>query len=58
MRPSLGCDVYELATLLVLGMKEREISRILFKGQAVMGIIAIVIGIPVSFGLLFGYKLH
>lgn len=44
----------ELATLMVLGMTEREIGRILFKEQAVLGALAVLVGIPLSFGMLLG----
>ncbi|MFZ5639380.1 MAG: FtsX-like permease family protein [Bacillota bacterium] len=43
----------ELATLMVLGMTEREIGRILIAEQVLLGILAIVFGIPMSYGMLY-----
>ena len=43
----------EMATLMVLGMTEREIARILVFEQLLLGVSAIVLGIPLSYGMLW-----
>lgn len=43
----------ELATLMVLGMTEREIGRILVYEQGLLGVFAIAAGIPMSYGMLY-----
>jgi putative ABC transport system permease protein len=42
----------EMATLMVLGMTEREIGRILIFEQVLLGVTAVVLGIPLSYGML------
>ncbi|KNZ69047.1 hypothetical protein Tfer_2291 [Thermincola ferriacetica] len=43
----------ELATLMVLGMTEREVGRILLCEQVFLGSLAIICGIPLSYGMLY-----
>lgn len=43
----------EMATLMVLGMTEREIARILIFEQVLLGVAAVVVGIPLSYGMLW-----
>jgi putative ABC transport system permease protein len=43
----------EMATLMVLGMTEREVARIIFFEQALLGVTAILAGIPLSYGMLW-----
>ncbi|MDT3701385.1 MAG: FtsX-like permease family protein [Thermincola sp.] len=43
----------EMATLTVLGMTEGEINRILVFEQLVLGVTAVVVGIPLSYGMLW-----
>lgn len=43
----------ELATLMVLGMTEGEIGRILTAEQVILGTLAIICGIPMSYGMLY-----
>lgn len=43
----------EMATLMVLGMTEREIARILVFEQVLLGTTAVVLGIPLSYGMLW-----
>lgn len=43
----------EMATLMVLGMTEREIARILLFEQGLLSLTAIIVGVPMSYGLLW-----
>lgn len=43
----------ELATLMVLGMTEREVARILAFEQGFLGLLAIIVGVPMSYGMLY-----
>jgi len=43
----------ELATLMVLGMTEREISSILIYEQGLLGVFALVTGIPMAYSMLY-----
>lgn len=43
----------EMATLEVLGMTEREIARILVFEQGLLGFTAVLLGIPMSYGILW-----
>jgi len=43
----------EMATLTVLGMTEREIARILVFEQLLLGVTAVAVGIPLSYGMLW-----
>lgn len=43
----------ELATLMVIGMTEREIAGILLIEQVLLGCAAIITGIPLSYGMLW-----
>lgn len=42
----------ELATLMVLGMTEREVGRILLYEQILLALIALILGIPLSYAML------
>lgn len=42
----------ELATLMVMGMTEKEIGRILVFEQALLGLAALILGVPLSYGML------
>ncbi|MDA8234653.1 MAG: FtsX-like permease family protein [Clostridia bacterium] len=42
----------ELATLMVLGMTEREIGRILVIEQGILSFVGVLLGIPLSYGML------
>ncbi len=44
----------ELATLMVIGMSEREIGRILLIEQGLLGSAAVLLGIPLSYSMLYG----
>lgn len=44
----------ELATLMVIGMTEREISLILVFEQGLLGVMALIAGLPMSYGMLYG----
>ena len=43
----------EMASLMVLGMTEGEVARILLFEQGFLGVVAIIIGIPMSYGMLY-----
>jgi putative ABC transport system permease protein len=43
----------EMATLMVLGMTEQEIARILVFEQVLLGFTAVVLGLPLSYGMLW-----
>jgi len=43
----------EMATLMVLGMTEREVARILVYEQALLGAMALAVGLPMSYGMLY-----
>lgn len=44
----------ELSTLLVLGMTEREVARILAFEQGFLGLAAIITGVPLSYAMIYG----
>lgn len=44
----------ELATLMVIGMTEREVGRILLTEQAMLGLSAMVLGVPLGYSMLYG----
>ncbi len=43
----------EMASLMVLGMTEGEVSRILLFEQGFLGVVAIIAGVPLSYGMLY-----
>ncbi|MFA5881061.1 MAG: ABC transporter permease [Eubacteriales bacterium] len=43
----------ELSTLMVLGMTEREVARILAFEQGFLGLVAVIVGIPLGYGMLY-----
>lgn len=44
----------ELATLMVLGMTEREVGRILLAEQTMLGLAAMFLGVPLGYSMLYG----
>jgi len=44
----------ELSTLMVLGMTEKEVARILAFEQGFLGLVAVIAGVPLGYGMIYG----